>query len=151
MEREGSDEEDTQRQKKQLVVLDTNIFISSIFWRGDSYNLVKKALDDEILVFISQEIIEEIEEVLSRDFQLAEQEIDDVINAVVLFSHLIKVGERIEFIEEDPEDNKILECAVSSNAGFIVTQDKHLLRLKEFKGIRIVTPSDFLSETFIYN
>jgi putative PIN family toxin of toxin-antitoxin system len=147
MEREGSDKEDTQGQK---VVLDTNIFISSIFWRGDSYNIVKKAHYNEILVFITKDIINEMGRVLSRDFYLGEQEINDVINAVVLFSHLIETRERIKVVEEDPEDNKILECAVSSGARFIVTQDKHLLGLREFRGIRIITPSDF-SERFIYN
>lgn len=55
---------------KSIVVLDTNIFISSVFWEGASYAIVKKAISQEIIVFISNDIIEELRKVLARDFSL---------------------------------------------------------------------------------
>src|SRR3989338_3824240 len=61
--------------KKPVVVLDTNIFISSVFWEGKPYEVVKKAINQEIVVFISQYIIDEIRNVLSRDFNQGKQEI----------------------------------------------------------------------------
>ena len=55
-------------------------------------------------------------------------------------------ADRIRFnvIEEDPEDNVIIDCAVEGKIDYIITKDKHLLNLNEFRGIKIVTPSDFV-------
>lgn len=63
-----------------------------------------------------------------------------LLNALKITEPELKIKE----IKEDPADNKILECAVSSNAEFILSYDKHLLRLEEFRGTKIVKPEDFL-------
>ena len=129
---------------KNIVVLDTNIFISSVFWEGSSYRVVKKAISQEIIVFVSDEIIKEIRKVLARDFSLEKQEIDDIINSVAYFTHLIKPKEKVEVVKEDPDDDRILECALACRAKFIISYNKHLLKLKTFRGIKIVTPEEFL-------
>ena len=129
---------------KTIVVLDTNIFISAVFWEGKPYILVKKAINQEIIVFISAHIIEEIRKVLVRDFNLTKQEIDDIVSAVLYFTHLIEPKEKVDVIKEDPTDDRILECALACNANFIVSRDNHLLNLKEFRGIKIASPEDFL-------
>ena len=131
--------------KKLFVVLDTNIFISSVFWEGSSYRVVKKAISQEIIVFVSDEIIKEIRKVLTRDFSLGKQEIDDIVDAVAYFTHLIQPKEKVQVVKEDPDDNRILECALACSAKFIVTYDKHLLRLNKFKDINIFTPDNFLN------
>lgn len=128
---------------KTIVVLDTNIFISAVFWKGKPYNVVKKAINQQIIVFISNYIIKEIREVLVRDFNLEKQEIDDIVNAVLYFTHLIEPKESVTVIKNDPKDDKILDCALACNANFIVSQDNHLLKLKEFRGIKIITPKEF--------
>ncbi len=129
---------------KTIVVFDTNIFISAVFWEGKPYNVVKKAINQEIIVFISNYIIKEIREVLIRDFNLEKQEIDDIINAVLYFTHLIEPKESVTVIKSDPKDDKILDCALACNANFIISQDNHLLNLKSFKNINIVTPEEFI-------
>ena len=128
---------------KTVVVFDTNIFISAVFWNGNSYALVKKSINQEIIVFISAYIIKEIRNVLIRDFNLQKQEIDDVINAVFYFTHLIEPKEKVQIIKEDPADDRILECALACNANFIITYDKKLLNLKSFRNINIVNPEEF--------
>ena len=129
---------------KTIDVLDTNIFISAVFWEGKPYILVKKAINQEIIVFISAHIIEEIRKVLVRDFNLTKQEIDDIVSAVLYFTHLIEPKEKVDVIKEDPTDDRILECALACNANFIVSRDNHLLNLKEFRGIKIASPEEFL-------
>lgn len=57
---------------------------------------------------------------------------------------MIESKEEIEIVKEDPEDNKILECAVSSNSEYIITYDNHLLKLNKFKDIEIITPDNLL-------
>ena len=59
-------------------------------------------------------------------------------------STLVEPHKNFKVIKDDPADNKFLDCAIECNTDFIVSQDKHLLGLKEFEGIKIVTPSEFL-------
>ena len=81
---------------------------------------------------------------MARDFSLEKQEIDDIINSVAYFTHLIKPKEKVEVVKEDPDDDRILECALACRAKFIISYNKHLLKLKTFRGIKIVTPEEFL-------
>ena len=129
---------------KTIVVLDTNIFISAVFWEGKPYIVVKKAINLEIIVFISNYILDEMRKVLVRDFNLEKQEIDDIVSAVLYFTHLIEPKESVTVIKDDPKDDKILDCALACNADFIVSQDNHLLNLKSFRSIKIVSPEEFL-------
>ena len=58
---------------------------------------------------------------------------------------IVEPARKIDAIKEDPADNKILECAIEANADYIITYDKkHLLKLKKFEGVNIVSPADFL-------
>lgn len=129
---------------KPIVVLDSNIYISSTFWDGGPYIIAKKAIRQEIIVFTSSHIIKEIRNVLRRDFNLQTQEICDIMDSFAHFTHTIEPKEKFDIIKDDPPDNRILECAVASKAIFIISYNKHLLNLKEFKGIKILTPKDFL-------
>jgi len=129
---------------RTIVVFDTNIFISAVFWEGKSYILVKKAINQEIIVFISNYILDEIRKVLVRDFNLEKQEIVDVVNAVLYFTHLIETKESVKIVKDDPKDDQILDCALACNADFIVSQDNHLLNLKSFRNIKIISPEEFI-------
>jgi uncharacterized protein len=74
--------------------------------------------------------MEELKNALKRDFNLGADEIEDIINAFALFIHIVEPNETILEIKDDPEDNKILECAIAANANYIISGDKHLLNLK---------------------
>jgi putative PIN family toxin of toxin-antitoxin system len=126
------------------VVLDTNIFISSIFWRGNPHIIVRMAGKGQCTVYISKEIYAEIRKVLARDFDLDKNAIDFLINSINLFTHLIDPVEKLNVLTYSPDDNKILECAVACKADFIITGDNHLLKLREFRKIKIISPKEFL-------
>ena len=59
-------------------------------------------------------------------------------------SELVVPNKKIEIVKDDPDDNKFIETALEGKAEYIVTQDKHLLKIKEFKGIKIITPEEFI-------
>jgi hypothetical protein len=99
-------------------------------------------LSDEI--YSTEEILEEFSEVLKRDFLYNELEIKNIITNVLAFVNLVYPGTQINIIKEDVDDNKILECAIESNSEYILSYDKHLLKLQEFQGIKILTPEDFV-------
>ena len=56
----------------------------------------------------------------------------------------VTVSRRVSVIDDDPDDDKFIECAVASRAGFIVSGDKHLLALEEYEGIKMMKAADFL-------
>ena len=126
------------------VVLDTNILISALFWRGNPYKVVSNALEKRYSLYLSDEILNELEEKLRIKFEFPEDKIRNHIEILREHGKVIKPDVEVGIIREDPDDNKVLECAVSCNADYIVSGDSHLLKLKEFKGVRIVTAKEFL-------
>lgn len=129
---------------KPVVVLDTNIYVSSLFWRGKPYRVVEKALNNEITVFISGKIIDELKRALKRDFGLDRLHITNAVDVIMNFANLIEPKERVDIIKEDPADNSVLECAAASKAEFIITRDNHLLKLKGYNNTRVILPEQFL-------
>jgi putative PIN family toxin of toxin-antitoxin system len=126
------------------AVLDTNIFISSIFWLGPPNKIILKVIDKKVSIFISLDILNEIEKILRIKFGLDDELTRRNINLILSYCHLIPVKKNIDVIKEDPADNKILACALEADANYIVSGDMHLLKLKGFNGIEIVSAKEFL-------
>ena len=129
------------------IVLDTNIFISALGWKGgNEYNIVKKCFKKELILICSPEILEEFKIVSLRPkFRFSPEEIDEFISALIEASEIVEPEEQLKIIVSDPADNKFLDAAVAGKAKYIISGDKHLLDLKEFKGIKIIRPADFLA------
>jgi len=132
------------------VVLDTNVLVSGTFWRGDSEKIVNKVENKEVELVSSKELIEEYEEVIAREEIMDKMQNKDLIlnesvQKIINDSTIVEPTKKFDVVKEDPKDNKVVECAVEGNVDYIVSQDNHLLNLKEFKGIKILTPEEFLS------
>ena len=127
------------------VVIDTNIYISAIFWGGKPREIIELWRSGRIWVFTSYEIEKEIEEKLRLKFKLNADEAAQVLLDFSTFTVPVKITKKIMAIADDPDDDKFIECAVACNAGFVVSGDKHLLDLKEYEEIRIMKAVDFLS------
>ncbi|MBI2176679.1 putative toxin-antitoxin system toxin component, PIN family [Candidatus Woesearchaeota archaeon] len=124
------------------VVFDTNIFVSAIFWqKGNPHRLFELAIDQKIKAFTSVEILGELLRVLRRDFpgQGQEETILDYLSLILKRIKIVEAKAKLDVVKNDPDDNKILECAVACGADYIVTGDKHLLDLKEYERIKIIT------------
>ena len=132
------------------LVLDTNTLISSFFWEGQEAKLFRKIEQKKCLLFLSLDILKEIEKVINKPkFMQAminsNLNSDQIIQKIMSLSHII-IGPKlnINIIKEDLTDNKIIECAINSKADYIVSGDKHLLKLKEFKNIKIFKTKEIL-------
>ena len=119
------------------VVLDTNILISAFFWEGNERKVLQRCRTGEYQSITSPEILEELEEVLRKKFQVPDEKINAFIRNFLISSELVFLRGNISEIKEDPSDNAILETALIGGAYLIITGDSHLLRLKSFKGITI--------------
>ena len=134
--------------KKLRVVIDTNVFISAILFKGYPAKLVDLWKKNFLKILISKEVLEEYIKVLSYPkFQLSKEEINYIVEKELLpFVEVIKVKSKISIIKEDKEDNKFLILALEGNASCIISGDKHLLKLKKFHNTPIVTIKEFLEK-----
>jgi putative PIN family toxin of toxin-antitoxin system len=131
------------------VVADSNVLISALLWTGSPHKLLKLAENKAIILYSSLPIIEELSDVLARDkFADRINELkttpEELIESLLNNIEIIRPAVSIKAIKSDPDDNKILECAVEAGAGFIVSGDPHLLNLRSFREIEILAPAKFL-------
>jgi putative PIN family toxin of toxin-antitoxin system len=129
--------------KGEKVVIDTNIFISAFGWGGNPLEIIELLEKEEIRNCTSEEIFNEFFSALSYpklNFPMKLQ--TKILEFVLAYSDIYEIKEHLN-ITPDPKDNKFIECALSAKAKFIITGDKGLLSIKQFKGIRIITPKDF--------
>lgn len=133
------------------VVLDTSTLISGLLWDGNEATVIEKAEKRTIKLFVSHQLLEELEGVLKRDkfskkLEGKEYTVEKAVAKIALISTLIDPNIKIDVVKEDPDDNRVLECAVSAEATVIVSGDSHLLNLKNYAGIDIVSTTDFIKQ-----
>jgi len=129
------------------IVLDTNVFISGVFFSGPPYEILKAWIDKRIQILISSEILQEYQRVgeeLSNRY--TEIEITPILKSFTQNAISISAPRLAHPVCVDPDDDKFLECAVAGNAALIISGDRHLLDINDFQGIIIVKPRIFVDE-----
>jgi len=131
------------------ITLDTNVMVSSTFWAGAPDQVMRLVEEKEVELILSEEIMNELVEVL--EYEEVKKKVREKglmmrrsVEKILSVSQIIKPNERIYAVKEDPDDDKFLECAVEGDAEYLVSRDKHLLKLKKYKGIEIIKPEEFL-------
>jgi putative PIN family toxin of toxin-antitoxin system len=129
---------------KPKVVFDTNIYLSAIVFGGTPRKVLKLALEERIFLYTSAPILLEVATKLKRKFLWSDRRVNQVIKSIAQIAILVKPKRKLGVVKADPSDNKILEAAVAAKANFLVTGDRHLLEIKEFRGIEVVNSRNFL-------
>ncbi|MDI6603138.1 MAG: putative toxin-antitoxin system toxin component, PIN family [Patescibacteria group bacterium] len=130
---------------KCRVVIDTNIFISGLNFKGTPREILNLAWKEKIENYISLFILQEIEKILAKDFNWARIRIKKVLKKIKEKSKIIYPKTRISIIKEKKDDNRILECAIAAETQYLISRDKrHILPLKQYKETKILSPADFL-------
>ena len=131
--------------EKPKLVLDSNVFISALVFGGKPREILDLAIKGLIEVAISDDILEEIKAVLEgKKFQYPAKVVRALISEIEDLSDLVEPEAKIDAVPEDPEDYRVLECAVESAANVIVSGDSHLLALHRFGKMSIMSPDEFL-------
>ncbi len=125
------------------AVIDTNVFLSAIFWSGKPFEIVRLAFSQKITGVTSMAILEELEQKLLKKFNYPKDQTERYLQLVLKEFVVVEPKQKVNVVE-DPADNKIIEAALEANADYIVTGDKHLLKIHQYKSIQIVTPNEFL-------
>lgn len=130
------------------VVLDTNVLIAAVLKDGLARDIIELTATTYVLqLVVSEEILIELHRKLLSKFSRPQTDINDFLDRLRNISEVVEIVETVDIVKRDPEDNKILECALSGNADLIVTSDQDLIKIKKFRGIAIVHPKT-LSWTF---
>ena len=127
------------------IVMDTNVFISGIFFGGPPSQILKSWRQSKVRIVLTEEILEEYQRVgeeLSAKFPTVN--IEPIIELFTIFGEFVETKGISETICEDPDDNKFIECAVASQSKLIVSGDKHLLKISGYKDIIVLKPRDLV-------
>ncbi len=132
------------------INLETNILIAATFWNGDSERIIQKIEKKEIELILSKEIIEEFSNVLEYEeiqekIKKKKLEMKRTVEKIISLSTIVEPTEKLFIVKDDHDDNKILECAKAGNVNYLISNDKHLLNIKQFEEIKIITPQEFLA------
>ena len=129
------------------VTLDTNFLISATQWdESVSHKLLVKLIQSNAEIFTTQEILTEFAEVLARDFCYDNRRIEEILTLIINIVKVVEPLARLDFVKDDTDDNKVLECAVASSSDYILTYDNHILDLKDYKRIKIIKPEELLKK-----
>lgn len=127
------------------VVIDTNIFVSS-FFGGNPRKIIDLWKNEKITLCLSNAILDEYVDVLYRIGMKDESEIKELLSLFSKGFNLLFTTKtpKINIVKNDPDDDKFIECAAALKADAVITGDKEVLSIKEYKGIKILTPQQFL-------
>lgn len=127
------------------VVLDTNVLVSAVISDGKPRELLRKGISKKYRIVTSDSILKELVTVLHRPkFKTNEDEIHRIVLALLQTAEVVDVISKFNLVKEDPKDDIFIATAYDGRADFISTGDNHLLALKKFKDIEIVSVKQML-------
>jgi len=132
--------------KRCKIVLDTNVWVSALFWRGAPNQIFSLFTDQQIEVYFSDSTWAEWQTTVGRISHKLNQE-----KAFLRLSQLIKKNSRFHSpnikvgLCRDPKDNQFLDLGIDAQVDFLVSGDQDLLSLKKVKGLKIITPKQLLN------
>lgn len=129
------------------VTADTNVYVSALHFGGRPRQLLELARDGKIRLAISDDIQAEVRRVLRDKFAWAEERLDHLDALLPSMTVKFHPTRRLAVVRDDPDDDRILECAVASASAVVVSGDRHLLGLGQFEGIPIVRVGDYLDRS----
>ena len=129
------------------TVLDTNVFISGVFFRGPPHQILKAWREGRIRLLISDEIFEEYQrvgELLSNDFPKVD--LGPFLELLAINAEFVMPRKMQNPVCEDPDDDKFLACALAGKSKIIISGDKHLQRVSGYMGIKVLRPRIFVEK-----
>jgi len=127
------------------AVIDTNVIISALFWGGRPRRVVDLAAAGRFQAVTSPELLAELDTVLAEDFDIPPDRLDLILRDVLSYAELVASVEELEAPVRDAADLIVIACALAGPADVIVTGDRDLLDLEQFRGVRVLSVSRFLS------
>ena len=129
------------------VVADTNVLVSAlVFPGGPPEEVYRLAILGRIRLISSPPLLAELGRVLVDKFGWAPARANSAVEQVIRIGEIVQPQQRVQAVEADPADDRVLEAAAEGKADAIASGDKHLLRLGSWRGIPVRKPADILAE-----
>ena len=136
---------------KLRAVMDTNVLVSGVLWRGVPFELLRWAEKNSLVIYTSLEILAEVHRVLH--YPKFQQYIDnqqtspgELFAKIASLCTIIQVDQVVKGVCSDADDEKFLSCALAANVEVLVSGDRHLLNLVQYQSVRILTAREFYQE-----
>ena len=141
---------------KLRTVMDTNVLVSGILWRGIPFQLLRWTEEDKLRIYTSLEILGEVYRVLH--YPKFQQYIDNLqasprefFAKIASLCIVVRVDQVVKGVCSDADDEKFLSCALAANVAVLVSGDKHLLDLKQYQSVHILTARELYEENIRTN
>lgn len=129
------------------AVIDTNVFVSGLFFSGPPYRILKAWDDGQFVMAVSEAILHEYKRVIETlSGKLGDIDLAPILERIVIEAEMVTDYTFEQPICEDPDDDKFLACAMLSKSHYLISGDKHLLKLGAFLDTAIITPRQFLTQ-----
>lgn len=126
------------------VVPDTNILISALMFGGLPASFLNLAFLQSFVLVTSPTLLDELDEKLRGKFEVSPEDADSIRARLESCALLVAPRIALEVIKKDPDDDRVLECAVAGEADYVVSGDRHLLKLAFYEGTPIMTVRRFM-------
>ena len=127
------------------IVFDTNVFVSALVVPGGRGNdALQRIIDGEDTLIVSRAIVDELLSVLARKFARDREELARIAVFLSSLAETVDPDEELAVLSDEP-DNRILECALAGSADAIITGDRAMLALGEFRGVRILSLAEYVA------
>ncbi len=127
------------------VVFDTNVLVSAILsTNGTSHALVRLASEGKIVGYTSKALMDEFREIIQRDYEVSFERANRMVDVFLQFLKIVEPTIRLDVVKEDPDDNRVLECAMTTHAQFVASWDPHLTQIGRFNEIQILNPGKMI-------
>ena len=130
---------------KLRTVFDSNIYVAAALRPGqyaDRWLDIATLPSSGLKLYVSAEILAEVQHKLIDRFGFTEPEVKRLTSRIKMTANLVSPKVKLTVIPDDPDDNAIMECALEANAHLIVSADKHLLKLGNYKGMGVTHPRE---------
>ena len=129
------------------AVLDTNVVVSGLLWRAAPRQVLDAARDKRLTLHTSSVLLDELAEVLSRPHLAAVIAAHHASPAFLMqryamLAQLVLPAQILPVVAADIDDDAVIACALAAQADLIISGDAHLLNLKHYQGMRIVSPAE---------
>ena len=129
---------------KLSAIIDTNVWISGLVFGGNPEKVIRQFVDGHFFVVMAEELISELRRKITQRFPLFISNLALLEASIREEAIFVKLGTLHVAVSRDVDDNKFIEAAVIGGAENIISGDKDLLGLKQYKNIKIIKPAEFL-------
>ena len=130
------------------VVADTNVLVSALLFGGLPGEFLDLAFAGSFRLVTSRALLDELDEKLRIKFEVSVADAELIRSRLVEISELVSTSPCLSVIKDDPDDDRVLECAVAGRADTIISGDRHLKKLGAYDGIPILTVRQFMDTAY---